>query len=319
MRRIKIPLGLPVIFAGIRTAAVQIVSAATLAAFIGGGGLGELIFTGIALNEFGTAAALPDAGCTRKNQWGVFITHPTTTFVVQMNGTDSNVYVSQGPPPREWLVRGDETLAGKIHWDEPRKGLILSAGTGYMWFLHTVGRSCGNLTDCERTNFPGGFTAAADFWFTSHFAAHTAVLRPVDQIIEGGGTGFTFDSRQQTRVVIIGGKAGVRAGAARIYGTAGFNHYESTFTTHETVNDQTLTVDGVATVLKGTSQTVGAKTSGWNWVFGGGVEAWFSKWLGIYMELERAKLKGEQAASVEGAVTDQLTTILGGVRVRLGR
>lgn len=38
MTRIEIPLALPVIFAGIRTAAVQIVSAATLAAFIGGGG-----------------------------------------------------------------------------------------------------------------------------------------------------------------------------------------------------------------------------------------------------------------------------------------
>src|SRR5262245_60818645 len=47
MRRIKVPLALPVIFAGIRTAAVQIVSAATLAAFIGGGGLGELITAGM--------------------------------------------------------------------------------------------------------------------------------------------------------------------------------------------------------------------------------------------------------------------------------
>jgi osmoprotectant transport system permease protein len=47
MRRIRIPLGLPVIFAGVRTAAVQIVSAATLAAFIGGGGLGELITAGM--------------------------------------------------------------------------------------------------------------------------------------------------------------------------------------------------------------------------------------------------------------------------------
>ena len=47
MRRIKIPLALPIIFAGIRTAAVQIVSAATLAAFIGGGGLGELITAGM--------------------------------------------------------------------------------------------------------------------------------------------------------------------------------------------------------------------------------------------------------------------------------
>jgi osmoprotectant transport system permease protein len=47
MRRIKVPLALPVIFAGIRTAAVQIVSAATLAAFIGGAGLGELITAGM--------------------------------------------------------------------------------------------------------------------------------------------------------------------------------------------------------------------------------------------------------------------------------
>lgn len=46
-QRIAIPLALPVIFAGIRTAAVQIVSAATLAAFIGGGGLGELITAGM--------------------------------------------------------------------------------------------------------------------------------------------------------------------------------------------------------------------------------------------------------------------------------
>jgi len=47
IRRIEVPLALPVIFAGIRTAAVQIVSAATLAAFIGGGGLGELITAGM--------------------------------------------------------------------------------------------------------------------------------------------------------------------------------------------------------------------------------------------------------------------------------
>ena len=47
MRRIEVPLALPVIFAGVRTGAVQIVSAATLAAFIGGGGLGELITAGM--------------------------------------------------------------------------------------------------------------------------------------------------------------------------------------------------------------------------------------------------------------------------------
>ncbi len=52
MMRIEVPLALPVIFAGVRTAAVQIVSAATLAAFIGGGGLGELITSGMANFNF---------------------------------------------------------------------------------------------------------------------------------------------------------------------------------------------------------------------------------------------------------------------------
>jgi osmoprotectant transport system permease protein len=46
---IEVPLALPVIVAGVRTAAVQIVSAATLAVFIGGGGLGELISAGMGL------------------------------------------------------------------------------------------------------------------------------------------------------------------------------------------------------------------------------------------------------------------------------
>ena len=63
VRRIEVPLALPVVFAGIRTAAVQIVAAATLAAFVGGGGLGELIFTGIDLMEPSMllAGAIPTA------------------------------------------------------------------------------------------------------------------------------------------------------------------------------------------------------------------------------------------------------------------
>jgi osmoprotectant transport system permease protein len=40
-----------VIFAGIRTSAVQVVASATLATFIGGGGLGELIVEGTQLND----------------------------------------------------------------------------------------------------------------------------------------------------------------------------------------------------------------------------------------------------------------------------
>ena len=44
--RIRMPIAAPVIFAGIRTSAVQVVASATLATFVGGGGLGDLIVEG---------------------------------------------------------------------------------------------------------------------------------------------------------------------------------------------------------------------------------------------------------------------------------
>ena len=46
---VELPLAAPVMIAGIRTAAVEGVAIATLAAFIGAGGLGDLILQGIAL------------------------------------------------------------------------------------------------------------------------------------------------------------------------------------------------------------------------------------------------------------------------------
>jgi osmoprotectant transport system permease protein len=50
-RRVDWPLASPVVFSGIRTAAVEVVASATLAAFIGGGGLGEYIVNGLAEND----------------------------------------------------------------------------------------------------------------------------------------------------------------------------------------------------------------------------------------------------------------------------
>lgn len=47
VRRVEIPVALPVILAGIRVSAVQIVATATLAAIVGGGTLGDFIIQGI--------------------------------------------------------------------------------------------------------------------------------------------------------------------------------------------------------------------------------------------------------------------------------
>ena len=63
LRQVEIPLAFPVLLAGIRTAAVINVGVATLAAYIGAGGLGEFIFGGITLNNTPMiiAGALPAA------------------------------------------------------------------------------------------------------------------------------------------------------------------------------------------------------------------------------------------------------------------
>lgn len=64
LRWVHIPLALPSMLAGIRTAAVISIGTATLAAFIGAGGLGDPIVTGLALNDVGLIlqGAVPAAG-----------------------------------------------------------------------------------------------------------------------------------------------------------------------------------------------------------------------------------------------------------------
>lgn len=51
LRRVQLPLATPLILGGLRTAAVEIVASATLAAFIGGGGLGDFITAGIGMMQ----------------------------------------------------------------------------------------------------------------------------------------------------------------------------------------------------------------------------------------------------------------------------
>jgi osmoprotectant transport system permease protein len=51
--RVEWPLAVPLLFAGFRTASIEVVASATLAAFIGGGGLGDFIVDGLATDDVG--------------------------------------------------------------------------------------------------------------------------------------------------------------------------------------------------------------------------------------------------------------------------
>ena len=57
LRRVELPLATPLIAAGFRTAAVQVVATATLAALVGGGGLGNIINLGFGLQNQGQILA----------------------------------------------------------------------------------------------------------------------------------------------------------------------------------------------------------------------------------------------------------------------
>ena len=71
LRRVEIPLALGTILAGVRVAAVTGVGLATIAAAIGAGGLGELIFRGVSTvnHTLILAGAIPAACMALLADW----------------------------------------------------------------------------------------------------------------------------------------------------------------------------------------------------------------------------------------------------------
>jgi osmoprotectant transport system permease protein len=63
LRSVELPLALPTIIAGVRIATAIAIGTATIAAFVGAGGYGERIVTGLALNDgqLMLAGAIPAA------------------------------------------------------------------------------------------------------------------------------------------------------------------------------------------------------------------------------------------------------------------
>jgi osmoprotectant transport system permease protein len=57
IRRVELPLAMPLVMTGVRTAAVQVVATATLAALLGGGTLGSIVRTGFATQKYGVVIA----------------------------------------------------------------------------------------------------------------------------------------------------------------------------------------------------------------------------------------------------------------------
>ena len=69
LRRVELPLAVPYLAAGFRTAAVQVVATATLAAFVNGGGLGMIIIAGFGLGIAAAGGQIVAGGCSSPLLW----------------------------------------------------------------------------------------------------------------------------------------------------------------------------------------------------------------------------------------------------------
>jgi osmoprotectant transport system permease protein len=57
LTQVEIPLGLPLLIGGLRSSSLQVIATATLADYVGGGGLGHFIFTGVQTADYAQTLA----------------------------------------------------------------------------------------------------------------------------------------------------------------------------------------------------------------------------------------------------------------------
>ena len=226
---------------------------------------------------------------------------------------------SQGPAPGDWLRPEAERAAAVIVRRPLPQGLVLFGGGGLVNVSDFVSRACGNVDGCAGKDFRATYTLGGAYWFTRFLAAEVSYMKPADMTVTGSGDTYHFSSLFDARLVTVVGKVGASIGPVRIYAEGGVNHHQATSSTTNTIDDTTVTIDGVDQTVKGGTDTYEFKTAGWNWLLGGGAEGWVNQKVAIYAEVGRAKLKGGDQGGGEGQINYGATYLLFGLRFHLGR
>lgn len=274
---------------------------------------------GVRIVEAGSQAPPLRAGCTRNAASELYLMRRVTTFVVDVSQPGSMVWLTQGSAPKAWLNPELERADGGKSWGPLPTGLVLSGGGGHATFRDAVGVACGNVAGCTGNGVKFVPTAGVSFWFTPFLAAEASYLNPGDVTAAGSGDRYRFNSTLETRLVTVAAKLGAPAGPVRLYGQAGATYHRVTSTTVQTMDDHTVTVDDVTTVITGGTQSFGIATSGWGWSLGGGMEAWMKPTFAIYGEAGYAPLNGADTGGGEGRIDDRVVYFAAGARVRLWR
>lgn len=102
LRRVEIPIGLPILIGGIRTAAVQVVATATLGAVFGYGGLGRYLIDGLARGQLDrlTAGVVLVAGLALLTELGIaLLQRRLTSAGLRVDTTPTRPYRQMAETP----------------------------------------------------------------------------------------------------------------------------------------------------------------------------------------------------------------------------
>jgi hypothetical protein len=247
----------------------------------------------------------PAAGCERKEISGLFWVRRVNTIVIDLAPANPTLLLINGnyTPPRP-MTPEEEAAGGESAPHAPLpKGLVMFAGGGQFSSRDFTTTFCGNVA-CSGGGTALGLHFGATYWITRNFGVEGSYFNP-QTLKVNGGTNFAFETGMSVNMWSIVGKAGVQAGAVRIYGQGGTNYHQATITTTESITTAAA------------SQKIEFQTRGWNWTYGGGAEVWIKK-VAIYGEFDVAWLKGTARAGGEAQIDDRARLFLTGIRLHVG-
>lgn len=246
-------------------------------------------------------AAVPE-GCDRREISGLYWVRRVNTIVIDLAPANPTLLLVTGnyTPPRP-LTPEEEAGEERPHAPLP-KGLVVFAGGGQFSLRDFVPFQCGNAPACSGDGNVFAYGFGATYWITRNFGVEGSYMNPSTIKVSGGDT-FFFNTGLSADVWSVLGKAGVQAGAVRIYGQGGMNYHQATVTTEQSIDLAT--------------QKIEFKTKGWNWIYGGGAEVWIKK-VAIYGEFDVAWIKGDDRAGGEAKIDDRARAFMAGIRVHLG-
>jgi hypothetical protein len=256
--------------------------------------------------ERGSAAAAPGEGCDRKEIPGLYWIRHVSTVVATMSEPTPRVLLRQGSfsfkPPR---VFG------------PAGGLIIFGGGGLTKVSDIGLFACGDVTPCSNHSSGWAGAGGVEYWVKPWLAGEAMYLKPANAKASGSGDAFRFDSVLKADVFSVAAKLGIPVARVRIYGKIGGAYHDATFETDQTVDDRTITVDGVDQTIKGGRQTYALRTQGWGWIYGAGLEVWTAPRFGLYFEAGRGQLKGKGVDNADGSLDDHVGYVVLGGRIRV--